>query len=259
MTTYFDQLFGLDGEVALVTGASRGLGKAIAIALSNAGADLIVAARNEQLLGETASQIAALGKKSLSVVVDVCNAESIRRMVETAVKGFGKIDILVCNAGILISKRMTDLTLEDWDITIKTNLASAFYCAQLVGQHMIDRKRGKIIFVSSAQGKTGVNGSCAYGPSKAGLIQLTRGLAVEWARFGVNVNAIAPGGFETDMMSPIINNPKANERALQMTPMQRYGKPEELAGVVILLASKASDYITGTTITIDGGWSNSKL
>ncbi|MGA2317196.1 MAG: SDR family oxidoreductase [Thermodesulfobacteriota bacterium] len=259
MAMYLNDLFGLGGEVALVTGATRGLGKAIALALSKAGADVAVAARNKQLLEKTASEIAALGRRSLPIVVDISDTESIRGMVENAIKGFGKIDILVCNAGVLISKRMTDLTLKDWDTTIKTNLTSAFYCAQLVGRHMIDRKKGKIIFISSAQGKMGVNGSCAYGPSKAGLIQLVKGLAVEWSRFGVNVNAIAPGGFETDMMSPIINDPKANERALQMIPMRRYGKPEELAGLVILLASKASDYITGTTIIIDGGWSNSKL
>lgn len=259
MITYLNRLFGLDGEVALVTGASRGLGKAIAVALSRAGADVIVAARNRQLLEETAAEINSSGRRSLPIVVDISNAESIKGMVENAVKGFGKIDILVSNAGIYIAKRMTDLTLQDWDATVKTNLASAFYCAQLVGKHMIERKKGKIIFISSTQGKLGVNTSGAYGPSKAGLIQLAKVLCAEWSRFGINVNAIAPGSFETDMMSPMINDPKTNERLLHMTPMRRHGKSEELAGLVIFLASNASNYITGATITIDGGWSNCKV
>lgn len=259
MATFLDDLFGLGGEVALVTGASRGLGKAIALGLSKAGADVAVAARNKQLLEKTTSEIMSLGRRSLPIAVDISEPRSVEDMVESVIKHFGKIDILVCNAGILISKRMIDLDLNDWNTTINTNLTSAFHCAQLVGVHMIKRKKGKIILISSAQGKRGVNGSCAYGPSKAALMQLVRGLAVEWSRFRVNVNAIAPGGFETDMMSPIINDPKANERALQMIPMRRYGRPEELAGIAILLASKASDYITGTTIIVDGGWSSSKL
>ena len=259
ISTYLTGLFGLEGEVALVTGASRGLGKAIALALSKAGADVIVAARNSQLLEETAAEISSWGRRSLPIVVDISNTESIRDMVENALKEFGKIDILVCNAGIYIVKRVTDLTLQDWDATVKTNLTSAFYCSQLVGKHMIERKKGKIIFISSAQGKLGVKTSGAYGPSKAGLIQLAKVLCAEWSRFGINVNAIAPGSLETDMISSMINDPRTNERLLHMMPMRRHGKPEELAGLVVFLASNASNYLTGATITIDGGWSNCKL
>lgn len=243
----------LDGRVALVTGSGRGLGRAMALALAEAGADVVVTARSEREIQETAEHVQELERRSLAIPCDVTDASSVKSLVEEAVRGLGRIDILVNNAGAAIIKPLLDLSEEEWHASIDTNLTSMFLCCKAIGPIMIGQGGGKIINITSVLGARGRTGSVAYACSKGGVIQLTRTLAVEWAPYNIRVNAIGPGAFYTEPMKVVLDDPKLGEIRRKKIPLKREGQPEELGPLVVYLASPASDYMTGEIIYVDGG------
>lgn len=243
----------LEGKVAIVTGSGRGLGKAMALALAEAGAHIVVAARTVEQIEKTASEVREMGCKAIAIPTDVTDSNLVQKMVDKAISEFGKIDILVNNAGITIDKWVLDLTEEEWCKVIATNLTGVFLCSKAAGKHMIEQKKGKIINIASVQGVSSMPTLAVYCASKGGVIQLTKVMALEWARYNINVNAIGPSYFETPMTAQVLANEKIRESILKGTPLKRFGQPKELGPLVVYLASEASDYITGQTIFIDGG------
>lgn len=248
----FDRLR-LDGRVAVVTGASRGLGRAMASALAEAGAHLALVARSKPDLEETARAVEAFGRRALVLPTDVSMYREVEAMVESVQATLGRIDILVNNSGVAVVKPLVELSLEEWGRVLATNLTGAFHCCRAVGPLMIARRRGKVINVVSVLGAAGLPGYSAYSASKGGLIALTRTLAVEWARHNIQVNAIAPGWVQTPMSAPAFEDEKVRDRLLRGIPARRVGQPEELGPLVVYLASEASDYVTGEVVFIDGG------
>jgi NAD(P)-dependent dehydrogenase (short-subunit alcohol dehydrogenase family) len=248
-----DSLFDLTDKVALVTGASRGLGKAMAIALAKAGCHVALNARSADSLKEVSEEIQRLGRRLLLAPGDIGDEGQVERFVKQTLQEFGRIDILVNNAGIWEGTYLVRLKKEDWDKVIQTNLTGTYLTAKAVARVMLKARSGKIINISSVSGFRGSPESLAYCAAKAGIIQMTRVMAIELAPAGVQVNCIAPGLFATDMTKEYTEDPEAMKIYLARIPSQRYGQPEELAGTVVFLASKASDHITGQTIVIDGG------
>lgn len=253
--TIFDKWFGLDGKVALVIGASRGLGKEIALALARAGADVACVARNAQKLKETADEIKAMGRCSAVLSVDITQEKDVVKMAEATLEIFGGIDILVYSAGMLESKPALEVTLEDWRRICDTNLTGAFLAAREVGNVMKERGAGVMIFLSSTFGDRILPFVLPYVVSKGGILQMVRNLAYEWARHGIRVNAIAPGYFSTEMPAEALNDPKTRDHILRRIPLRRVGEPAEIGPLAVFLASKASDYMTGAVLRIDGGQS----
>jgi NAD(P)-dependent dehydrogenase (short-subunit alcohol dehydrogenase family) len=248
--------FRLDGQVAFVTGASRGLGKAMALGLAGAGADVALAGREIATLEPVAREIESLGRKALCLPLDVGNLEAIPAAVEALVGWQDRIDILVNNAGTNVRRDSIEYTPADWDSVLNTNLKGAFFLTQEVAKHMISRRRGKILNISSMTSYLGLPSVPAYSASKAALQQLTKLLAVEWADYNIQVNAIAPGWISTEMTAPLKDKPEMRARydwVVSRTPAGRFGNPEELAGAAVFLCSPAADFITGQTIAVDGG------
>jgi len=266
--------YAVNGKVAIVTGAGRGMGKAIALALAEAGADTALIARSKSQLEQTAEEIHRIGRRAMVLPTDVTQEEQVKRAVEQTVKQFGRIDVLVNNAGIFITKPVAHipgkrfpgwevelagdnwdrpLTLQDWHRIIDTNLTSAFLFAQAVGPHMMRQEKGKVINNSSTSADVGTPYFSAYCASKAGLSAFTRCLASEWAPYNINVNAVAPGAVKTDILTPFTENPKVWEPFMAQVPLGRPAEPREIALLVLFLASAASDYVTGQIFTIDGG------
>jgi NAD(P)-dependent dehydrogenase (short-subunit alcohol dehydrogenase family) len=245
----------LEGKVAIVTGASRGLGRGIALGLARHGADVVVTSRKLAPNQEVAEAIKAMGRRSLAISVDLQKVEEIPGLVAKTVAEFGKIDILVNNAGTSpINKGALEVEEWAWDKIFNTNLKGLFFCSQAVAKQMMPQKKGKIINIASAAGQSGSPLLAPYGASKAAVIQLTRTLALEWAAYGINVNAIGPATFEVGVSEPVLKNKELAEAIIAKTPLGRIGKVEDLIGAVILFASEASDYITGQTLFVDGGW-----
>lgn len=249
------EAFELRGQVALVTGASQGLGKSLAMGLAEAGADIVMVARGPAKLAEAEKEVSDMGVRTLTVAADVTVPEDVDRIVAQALGKFGKIDILVNNVGTYAGKPIVDSEIEDWFRLINTNLTSAYLCCRAVGRHMIERQRGKVVNMAAAMGALGARNSSAYCASKGGVIQLTRALAVEWARYGINVNAIAPGTMETEITKKMLDDPKVRKALESKVPMKRLGQPSDLVGTVVFLAASGSDYVTGQTIFVDGGFS----
>ena len=249
------QLFDLTDKVALVTGASRGLGKAMALALAKAGCHLALNARLAESLKETAQEIQRLGRKVVIVAGDVTDEAKVKEIVEAVQKEFGRIDILVNNAGVWEGTFFFRLPKADWEKVLSVNLTGTFLMAKAVTRVMMKQRSGKIIQMSSTQGIRGGPEAFAYSAAKAGIIQMTQVMAIELGPFGIQVNSIAPGLFYTDMTKEYIADEAALKAFLARVPSRRYGQPEDLAGLVIFLASKGSDHITGQTIVIDGGQS----
>lgn len=247
-------LFDVTGQVALVTGASRGFGRSIAGALAEAGADLVVTSRRLADVEAVAADLLPSGRKVLPLQMDVTRREEVEEAVRRAVASLGKIDILVNNAGINIRKPALELTDGDWEQTLDTNLTGCFRVAQVVGRHMVTRQQGRIVNIASMLASVTIPERAAYASSKGGLVQMTRTLAVEWAPYNVRVNAICPGPFLTDLNKVILDDPEKVKFFMDRMPMKRFGRPEELHGAVIFFASEASSFITGTTLYIDGGW-----
>ena len=248
------KIFDLTDQVAIVTGGARGIGKAITMGLASFGANIVVADILLREAEETAAEIEKLGRKAIAVKVDVTRRRDIDRMVRKTIKEFGKIDILVNNAGILKIGEPEDISEADWDKVMAVNLKGYFLCAQIAGREMIKRKQGKIINVASIAGKIAFSKAAAYNSSKGGVILLTESLADDWAKHNIRVNAIAPGLIETAMTKDFLANKEFVEMVKAKVPLSRVGKPEEIAGAVIFLASEASSYVTGEVVDIDGGW-----
>jgi NAD(P)-dependent dehydrogenase (short-subunit alcohol dehydrogenase family) len=243
----------LGGRVALVTGAGRGLGRAIAEALGAAGAAVACAARAADAAEATAEAIRGRAGRARGVRLDVTRADEIAAAVDEVLRTLGPADILVNNAGITLEKKTVDVTDDEWERVLATNLTSMFRCARAVAPGMIARGRGKIINIGSMYGALGVARYAAYCASKAGVAALTRSLAVEWARHGVQVNCVAPGYMNTDIPRAALAEPKTRELFLSKIPAHRIGEPEEIGPLVVYLASPASDYMTGQTLYLDGG------
>jgi NAD(P)-dependent dehydrogenase (short-subunit alcohol dehydrogenase family) len=247
-------LFDLTGKVALVTGASKGLGSAIAVGLAKAGARLALCARSREGLAETRAAVEAAGGEARTFEMDVLSRASVRDAVSAAVAEMGRIDILVNNAGVNVRKPTLELAEEEWDRVVDTNLKGYFLVAQAVGAHMVARRSGKVVNVSSIFGAVGMNSQLAYAASKGGVVQLTKVMAIEWAPHGVTVNAVGPTYFETPLVAALRNDPERFQFINERTPMGRWGQPEELVGTIVYLAAPASDFVTGQTVYVDGGW-----
>jgi NAD(P)-dependent dehydrogenase (short-subunit alcohol dehydrogenase family) len=247
-------VFDLTGKVALVTGAGRGMGYEIALALAAYGADVAVCSRTPAELEKAGDAIRALGRRALVVPTDITKIPAITAMVEKAVNEFGHIDILVNNAGINIPQSAVDVTEEAWDRVININLKGLFFCAQAVGKVMIRQKSGKIINISSQTGTVAIPQRAAYCSSKGAVNQLTKLLALEWAPHHINVNAVAPTFIETPFSAPMFKNEDFHRYVLSNIPLGRVGKPSDVTGAVIYLASPASDLVTGHILLVDGGW-----
>ncbi|ETW98140.1 glucose 1-dehydrogenase [Candidatus Entotheonella palauensis] len=250
-------LFDLSGKVAIVTGGNGGLGRGMAQGLAAAGADIVIAARNASKTAETAAAFREqYGVKVLEVQADVCQESDIQAMVADTLKVLGKVDILVNNAGINIRKQPDELTAAEWQSVVETNLSSTFLCSQAVYESMKQGGGGKIINNGSMFSIFGGSHVLAYAASKGGVVQLTKSLAVAWAKDNIQVNVILPGWLYTDLTRGAIEQlPELHDRVLQRTPQGRWGEPEDLAGTAVFLASKASDFVTGISLTVDGGYS----
>jgi NAD(P)-dependent dehydrogenase (short-subunit alcohol dehydrogenase family) len=248
-----DQPYSLEGRVAFVTGASRGNGRSIALALANAGAAVACAARALEEVKSAAAEIEAAGGRACGLRLDVTEGGQITAAVKGAEKALGPIDILVNNAGITLEKKTVDVSDDEWDQVLATNLTSMFRCARAVAPGMITRGRGKIINVGSMYGRLGVPRYAAYCASKAAVDGLTRSLAAEWAKHGIQVNCLAPGYMNTDIPRAAMADPDTRERFLAKVPARRLGEPAEAAALALYLASPASDFMTGQTVYLDGG------
>jgi NAD(P)-dependent dehydrogenase (short-subunit alcohol dehydrogenase family) len=248
------KLFDLSGKVAMVTGSTRGLGEVAATALAKAGADVAVCGRNEKDLDRVSSAISERGRDSIGVFLDVTSKATIATGIDQILGHFGKIDILVNNAGVNHRVPVLEFPEEMWDLIMDTNLKGYFLVAQAVVPQMIERKYGKVINMGSILGTIALPMQAAYASSKGGVRQLTKVMAVEWAKEGITVNAIGPTYFETDLVAQIRNDPERFNFINERTPMGRWGYPHELEGIVIFLAAQASDFITGQTFYVDGGW-----
>lgn len=247
-------MFDLTGKVAIVTGATKGLGHGMAMALAEAGADIVVVSRNEDDCKKVAAEIETMGRKALACSCDVTKPIMVNNLVKNTIDKFGKIDILINNAGIAVTKPAEDLTEEDWDKVMDTNLKGVFFIAQAVGRQMISQKFGRIINIASMFGLVGDKNVLPYLCSKGGVIQLTRGLALEWAKHNIQVNAIAPGYVVTPINEKEMNEEKVQKYLLGKTPMRRFGKAAEIASAAVYLSSDEASYVTGTVLAVDGGW-----
>ena len=248
-----DALFDLSGKVALVTGTSRGLGQYFARALARAGADLAITSRKKETLSGFAGEIEALGRQTFSTELDVRDHSSIQRAIAAIEAHFGRIDILVNNAGCNIRKPAVDVSWEDWNTILDTNLRGSFFVAQAVARGMIQRGYGRIINIGSVTSVAGYAGLAPYGASRGGIRQLTMSLAADWGSSGVTVNCLAPGWFKTKQNQVLYENPGWVEYLCERIPVNRPGRPDDLDGAVVFLASESSRYITGQTLLVDGG------
>lgn len=265
------QEYSLEGKLAIVTGAGRGIGKAISLVFAEAGADIVAVARSVEQIEVTAAEVQRLGRRAIAIPADVTKTDQVERMVEKTISEFGKIDILVNNAGMIHLKPLvplpgvklsgwqrvrdldTAMSEEEWHLTMDANLSSVFLCTRAVGPHMIKQRKGKIINISSRNAISGDPYRLHYNTSKAAVNMFTRCLAVEWAPFDINVNAIGPGAFYTSLSAEIFENPEIKEQALSSIPLKRAGELREIGLLALYLASDASNYMTGQTLYLDGG------
>ncbi len=247
-------IFSLTGKTALVTGASRGLGQAIAVGLAQAGADVICSSSREGGVDQTAALIRETGQKAYTIAADLSKPEAVRNLVEQAYKLVSNVDVLVNNGGTIARHPAVDFPLDEWNNVIDVNLNSAFLLSQLVGKRMLNNKQGKIINIASMLSFTGGITVPAYTASKHGIVGLTKALANEWAINNVQVNAIAPGYFRTDNTQALQDNPERNKDIEKRIPAGEWGEPEQLVGAVTFLATAASDYVNGHVLAVDGGW-----
>jgi NAD(P)-dependent dehydrogenase (short-subunit alcohol dehydrogenase family) len=254
-----NDLFDLTGRVALVTGTSRGLGQYFARALARAGADLVLTSRNRDRLLEFEKEVQALGQRTVSLELDVRNHESIDAMAAEAERAFGHIDILVNNAGCNVRKPALDVTWDDWNVILDTNLRGSFFVAQAVARRMIPRRYGRIINIGSVTSVAGYAGLAPYGASRGGIRQLTMSLADDWGKYGITVNCLAPGWFRTEQNKVLYQNKEWVEYLCDRIPMKRPGRPDDLDSAIVFLAAESSRYITGQTLLVDGGVSTGAM
>jgi NAD(P)-dependent dehydrogenase (short-subunit alcohol dehydrogenase family) len=248
------KLLSLEGKIAVVTGGTSGIGRALSLGLADAGADIVATARRQQPVDETANEIESHGRKTLRLTSDVCDRASLEKLLAATLDRFGKVDILINCAGKI--KRTPTLTLpeEEWTDILNTNLTGTLRACQIFGKTMLESGYGRIVNIASLNSYVALNEVAAYAASKAGVVSLTRSLAVEWSKNGVTVNAIAPGVFRTDLNANLLDSTPRGQELLLRTPMGRFGKTEELVGAAIYLASDAASFVTGQTLVVDGGF-----
>jgi len=252
--SYTGTIFDLEGKVAIVTGGSRGIGRSISLGLAEAGADVVATSRNIESVEAVTAEIKKSGRRSIAISTDASSKEDIENVVNKTIEEFGKIDILVNNAGVSHNfKTAESITDEDWDWVINLNLRGQFLFCQEVGKHMREREYGKIVNVVSIVGQVGFARQIVYAAAKGGFIAITKTLALEWNKYNITVNALAPGFVETDMTSALKGS-RSEEWILRRTAMKRFGKPEEVVGAAMYLASDASSYTNGVVVTVDGGY-----
>jgi gluconate 5-dehydrogenase len=252
-------LFDLTGQVAIVTGTSRGLGQYFARALAKSGADLVLTSRKRSSLASFEAEIKALGRKAISLELDVRDQESINGMVSRAYEAFERIDILVNNAGCNVRKPALDVTWDDWNLILDTNLRGSFFVAQAVARRMIPRGYGRIINIGSVTSVAGYAGLAPYGASRGGIKQMTMSLADDWGKHGITVNCLAPGWFRTEQNKVMYEDKDWVEYMQERIPLKRPGQPNDLDGAIVFLASESSRYVTGQTILVDGGISTGAM
>jgi NAD(P)-dependent dehydrogenase (short-subunit alcohol dehydrogenase family) len=244
----------LTNRTAVVIGATSGLGKAIAIGLAEAGADVVPTGRRAKLAKEVSREVEALGRRSLAVASDVTDEDSIQAVADAAIDKFGKFDILVNAAGITARRPTLDVSDEEWNEILDTNLTGMLRACRVFGRHMIECRYGRIINIGSLTSVVALYEVAAYGASKAGVAALTKSLAVEWAPFGVCVNAILPGVFRTALNEGLLDGTDRGRELLARTPMEKFGQPEDVAGAAIFLASESARFVTGHLLAVDGGF-----
>lgn len=245
--------FDLSGKVAIVTGASRGLGQQFGRALAAAGADLVITSRNPEDMTDFVAEIEAGGRRAVPLALDLRDESSIAQFASAAIAAYGKLDILVNNAGCNVRKPALEVTWDDWNLVLDTNLRGTFFVAQAIGRHMVERGYGRIINIGSVTSVMGYAGLAPYCASRGGVKQLTMSLADDWGRHGVTVNCLAPGWFRTEQNKVLYENEQWVDYLKDRIPLRRPGQPGDLAGSVVFLASDASEYITGQTLLVDGG------
>ena len=250
------QLYDITGQTAIVTGASSGIGVVFAEALADCGANVVICARRKEKLEKVADNLReCTGAKVLALPCDVTNEKAVEDMVDKTVEEFGSVDILVNNAGTSAISPSTEMPLEDWKKVIDVNLTGVFICARVVARKMIEQDYGKIINIASIYGEVGdIFNAAPYYASKGGVVNLTRSMAVEWAKNNINVNAIAPGFFPSEMTGPIFQDKETYDYIKSRTPLGKVGNPSELKGALVFFASPASEYVTGQILEVDGGW-----
>jgi 2-dehydro-3-deoxy-D-gluconate 5-dehydrogenase len=248
--------FDLSGRVALVTGAARGIGRALAIGLAKAGADIAITDLKECLPGaeETAQEVVKQGKRAFVSPIDVTSFSAIELGAASVIEQFGRIDTLINNAGVIVRKPAFEFSEEDWDRVLAVNLRGVFFCSQIVGRHMAGRNGGKIVNISSINGIVGMKERASYCASKAGIVSLTKVLAHEWAEYNITVNAVAPTFIVTPLTEPLFQNEGFRQEVFQHQAIKRPGQPEDIVGAVAFLASDAASLITGAILPIDAGW-----
>jgi NAD(P)-dependent dehydrogenase (short-subunit alcohol dehydrogenase family) len=250
----FHKLFSLSGKVAVLIGASQGIGSDMAKLLAEAGASVALVARNAERLDALAAELIDAGHRAFAVPCDVTKVADVSVMMEKIHSHFGHIDILINNAGMNIAKPIEEVTETDWDAVLDLNLKSVFFCSQAAGRYMTARKQGKIINISSQMALVGYFNRSAYCSSKGGLMQLTKSMAIEWARHHIHVNSIAPTFIETPMTEPMFVDPDFRREVLSRIPLGRLARTEDLYGALLFLCSASSDMVTGHTLVVDGGW-----
>jgi NAD(P)-dependent dehydrogenase (short-subunit alcohol dehydrogenase family) len=246
-------MFDLEGKTAFVTGASRGIGRSVAVSLAKARANVALVGRDAAALEETARAVRETGAQALVLKADVTDAQSIEASVEKTVAAFGRIDTLVCNAGVQKLKLFLDLQPEDWRGLMATNLEGAIVTLQAVGRRMVAQKSGSVIAMASIYSFVGAPYNSIYCLTKGGLMQLARALSIEWARYNVRVNAICPGWIETDLTKPYMQDEKTTDAGLRQIPLRRFGQPDDIGPLAVYLASDEASFVTGQSYVIDGG------
>ncbi|WP_031515416.1 SDR family NAD(P)-dependent oxidoreductase [Desulfofalx alkaliphila] len=247
-------MFDLSDKVILFVGGGGGLGRTISLGLAKAGANVIPVSRNVERNKDLVAEIEALGRKSLLTSLDATNEDDVKRLVAELVEKFGRIDVLINAAGKNYKKPVLELTAEEWDDVMAVNLKGTFLCCKYVGEKMIAQGGGKIINIASLGSHLGITRSSAYCASKGGVLQLTKVLSAEWAAHGINVNCISPGYFKTPLTEKMLSEKETYNSIVNRTPMKRLGVPEDLVGATIFLASEASNFVTGSTIAVEGGF-----
>ncbi|MFQ5913807.1 MAG: SDR family NAD(P)-dependent oxidoreductase [Nitrospinota bacterium] len=247
------QRFSLEGRKAVVTGASSGIGKAIAAGLADAGADVVAAGRNGEALDASVKEIESLGRRGLAATVDVADEESVNAFRDKVKDSFGAIHILVNSAGVTVRKPILEMSLKEWDTVLRTNLTGCFLVSKAFGPMLIEQGWGRVINISSIRMHVTSPGLTAYASSKGGIVPFTKTLALEWVKYGVTANVIAPGYVDTPLVEYVKDLPEVYKDTLRPIPMGRWGRPDEVAQVAVFLASEASAYMTGQVVVVDGG------